>query len=207
METILRNIALGVSLAAPLGPSGVAVISSGLRRGFLAAFLTGLGVTLADGTYLLLVHFGLSSFMTRSVVRVVFLLLGALVLLYLGAQSIREAGRGVDLRVETEPPTGNPIVVGYLINVSNPIAIVWWVGVFGALLGTSGEGSRLVALLVSSTILLGILLWHSTVSLLSHWGSRFLTANILQVISVIAGVALILFGLRFAYESVSSLGG
>ena len=57
MDLVLRNILLGISLAAPIGPSGVAVIQNGLRR----AFLTGLGVTLADATYLLVVFFGISS--------------------------------------------------------------------------------------------------------------------------------------------------
>ena len=61
MDLVLRNILLGISLAAPIGPSGVAVIQNGLRRGFRRAFLTGLGVTLADATYLLVVFFGISS--------------------------------------------------------------------------------------------------------------------------------------------------
>ena len=52
MNEIVRNILLGLSLAAPLGPSSVAVIQNGLKWGFRRAFLTGTGVTLADTTYL-----------------------------------------------------------------------------------------------------------------------------------------------------------
>ena len=53
MDLVLRNILLGTSRAAPIGPSVVAVIQNGLRRGFRRAFLTGLGVTLAAGLVLL----------------------------------------------------------------------------------------------------------------------------------------------------------
>lgn len=48
MNELLGNILPGLSLAAPIGPSGLAVIQNGLRHGFWRAFLTGLGVTLAD---------------------------------------------------------------------------------------------------------------------------------------------------------------
>ena len=34
MDLVVRNILLGISLAAPIGPSGVAVIQNGLGRGF-----------------------------------------------------------------------------------------------------------------------------------------------------------------------------
>ena len=53
MDLVVRNVLLGISLAAPIGPSGVAVIQNGLGRGFRRGFLTGLGVTLAAGLVLL----------------------------------------------------------------------------------------------------------------------------------------------------------
>src|SRR5665648_151221 len=97
MTDLLRNILLGISLAAPIGPAGLAVIQAGLRHGFLRAFITGLGVTLADTTYLLLVFFGLSGLIGIPLVKVLIWSLGALVLIYLGVQSIRDAFHRVDL--------------------------------------------------------------------------------------------------------------
>ena len=135
MGDLIRNILLGISLAAPIGPSGVAVIQNGLTRSFLRAFITGVGVTMADATYLLLVYFGLSSFISIPLIKILIWALGALVLLYLGAQSLREAAQSVDLDRAMVPATRNPLLVGYLVNISNPIAIVWWLGVFGSLLG------------------------------------------------------------------------
>ena len=208
MGNIVRNVILGISLAAPIGPSGVAVIQNGLRQGFLRAFLTGVGVTMADATYLLIVYFGLSSLVSLPLVKVLIWALGALVLLYLGYQSLREAGRQMDLETTSISMTRNPLLVGYLVNISNPIAVVWWVGIFGALLGTSASGTaKMRTLFSSSTILIGILLWHSTMSLLTHWGKRFLNETTAKCISIIAGIALVLFGLRFAYYVIFTVFG
>lgn len=203
MNDVIRNVLLGISLAAPIGPSSLAVIQNGLRRGFLRAFLTGIGVTLADTTYLLVVFFGLSGFMRFPLVKGLIWTLGALVLLYLGSQSIREALRKFDLERATVSTTGNPLWVGYLVNISNPLAIVWWVGIFGSLIGSSAvSNAKLYALMSSSTILVGILAWHFTMSLLTHWGKRFLNEMTAKYIFVIAGFALVLFGIRFAVNAI-----
>ena len=89
VNDILRNILLGITLAIPLGPASLAVIQTGLRAGFLRAWMTGIGVTLADTTYLLVVYFGLSGFMGIPAVKIAVWMLGALVLFYLGWQSLR----------------------------------------------------------------------------------------------------------------------
>jgi L-lysine exporter family protein LysE/ArgO len=213
MPIVLRNILLGISLAAPIGPAGVAVIQGGLRGGFWRAFATGLGVTLADTTYLLLVFFGLASFISIPAVKVLVWLFGAGVLIYLGVASILSARRGVDIpavpALEGKAlPERNPFLTGYLVNISNPLAIVFWVGIYGSLLGTSmGGESRLQALLLSASILVGILIWHTTASVLSHWGRRFLNAGWIKGISIAAGVILILFGVRFgAYATILLFG-
>jgi threonine/homoserine/homoserine lactone efflux protein len=206
MGEIIRNILLGISLAAPLGPSGVAVIQNGLQKGFVRAFLTGLGVTMADATYLLIVFFGVSSFISIPVVKVLIWTLGASLLLYLGFQNIRGGARRLDLLDKPLTASRNPLLIGYLINISNPIAVIWWLGIYGALLGVTTTGSaRMSSLLLSSTILVGILIWHSSMSLLTHWGRRFVNERTIEIISLIAGIVLALFGLRFAYFAISTI--
>jgi len=201
--TVLRNIVLGITLAAPIGPAGVAVIQNGLRHGFTRAFFTGLGVTMADATFLLVVFFGLSHFLESTIVKVTIFCFGAAVLLYFGYRSIRGAKANFDLEGDTVATARNPFLVGYLVNASNPISVVWWSGVFGSLLSeTFGGTTRLMSLAYSATILIGILLWHASMSILTHWGRRFLNERLTRAVSVIAGLALVLFGIRFGYNGL-----
>jgi threonine/homoserine/homoserine lactone efflux protein len=206
VDEIIQNILLGIALAAPIGPAGVAVIQSGLRWGFRRAFLTGLGITTADLTYMLVVYFGLSGFIQIEWVKIAIWSMGALVLFYLGVQSIRDGGRKIDFEGTSVATARNPFLVGYLVNISNPIAVVFWLGIFGSLIGSvesAGSGSE--ALLRGLSILIGILSWHTTMSALTNWGKRFVNDKTARVISIIAGVALIGFGLRFAYNALSAL--
>jgi threonine/homoserine/homoserine lactone efflux protein len=220
LRNILRNILLGITLAIPIGPASLAVIQTGLRAGFLRAWLTGIGVTLADTTYLLVVYFGLSAFMGIPAVKVIVWILGALVLFYLGWQSLRglwASSRKRDFlsvsqdgEVLPDRGTGrNPLLVGYLVNISNPIAVVFWAGIYGSLIGAAvaAGGDKSDALISGAAILLGILSWHTTTSFLSHWGRRLLNEKIARIISAIAGVVLILFGLRFAWNAITALLG
>jgi L-lysine exporter family protein LysE/ArgO len=220
MNEILRNILLGIMLAIPIGPASLAVIQTGLRSGFLRAWLTGIGVTLADTTYLLVVYFGLSGLMGIPEVKVVVWILGALVLFYLGWQSLRGLwtparktdflNAGQDGESISGRDTGrNPLLVGYLVNISNPIAVVFWAGIYGSLIGAVAAtgGDKTDALFSGAAILLGILSWHTTTSFLSHWGKRLLNEKIARYISAFAGVALILFGLRFAWNAIMALSG
>ncbi len=206
MNDVLGNFLLGISLAAPLGPSGVTIIQTGLRHGFLKAWITAMGVTMADATYLLIVYFGLARFVQLLSVKVALWTLGAVVLSMLGYRSIREGLRSSSIERNYASGKRPPLMVGYLVNISNPIAVVWWLAVFGSILGMTPEGTpRISALTSGSTILLGIFLWHSFLSALTTWGRRFLTDRLTSAISLVAGIALILFGLRFGYSAISAV--
>lgn len=206
MKENLQNIILGISLAAPLGPSGIAVIKTGLKHGFVKAFLTGVGVTLADATYLFIVFFGLSYFIDIPIIKILIWSFGSLVLIYLGVQSIKESTQIRSFNKSEVKTSKNPFIVGYAINISNPLAVVWWVGVFGSILGASSAGiSRTNSLLNSSTILIGILIWHSSMSLLTHWGKKYINSTMMKYVSVIAGLALAGFGIKFGYNAIITL--
>jgi len=206
MDEFLKNFLLGVMLAAPIGPAGVAVIQTGLRRGFQRAFWTGLGITSADLTYMLVVYFGLAGVIALPMVKILIWTMGALVLFYLGYLSIRDSGRKLDFSAAKAPSTRNPFLVGYLINISNPIAVVFWLGIFGSLIGVNGAAAAGIgALLRGLSILAGILAWHTSMAILTHWGQRFVNEKSARIISIVAGIALIGFGLRFGYYALEAL--
>lgn len=203
MLDVIQNIILGISLAAPVGPVNVEVIKRGLKHGFFPAFLLSLGAASADTTYLLLIYFGLSNFINIPMVKTSIWIFGAIVLLYLGYQSIKEYFEKLDLEKSKVKTRRNSFAAGYMITISNPMTIVWWLGVFGAILSSTIQTvTKTTALLNSLTIIVGVVLWFFALSILLHWGKRFVNEKTMRCISIITGLILIGFGLYFGYNAV-----
>lgn len=203
MLDIIQNVILGISLAAPVGPVNVEVIRRGLKHGFFPAFILSLGAASADATYSLLVYFGLSNFINVPVVRAAIWVFGAVVLIYLGWQSTKEYFKKIDLEKSKVKTSRNSFVAGYLITTSNPMTIIWWLGVFGAILSSTAQMvTRTTALFNNFVIIVGVMLWFFVLSILLHWGKKFVNEKTMRYISVIAGLVLIGFGLYFGYSAV-----
>lgn len=197
---------MGITLAAPIGPASVTVIQGGLSYGFRRAFLTGLGVTFADLTYMLVAYLGLARFIETPAVKVGVWTLGAAALIYLGVQSLREGGQRFDFDRTASPPNRPPFLVGFVANASNPLAVLFWLGIFGSLISSPAGAARGPGALGQGlAILAGILSWHTFTSVLTNWGKRYVNERSARVIAIVAGAALVLFGLRFGYQALMTL--
>jgi len=201
--SLVQNVLLGLSLAAPIGPVNLEIIRRGLNTGFKQAFLTGLGAMSADFTYLTLIFFGLVSFLKIPSIKIGFALAGSFILMYLGLTSLRNFLR------EKKPDEDskqlflkNAYAAGYVVTLSCPITFVWWTGVFGALLASqTGTPTNFSAYLSCLTILLGCFIWVVFLSTALHWGRKIVNEKLIRIISLIAGMFLIGFGLSFLYRS------
>jgi threonine/homoserine/homoserine lactone efflux protein len=206
MTDIIRNIILGISLAAPIGPVNIEVIRRGLNFGFFPAFLLSIGAASADTTYLLLIYFGLSSFIKVPIIKTLIWIFGGFVLIYLGYQSIKNFKVKVKLNKSVPKIGKNSFITGYLITISNPMTIVWWIGVFGSILGTSIYNvSKTIALLNSLTIIIGVILWFFILSLVLHWGKSVFKEKHIKYVNLTAGIILVGFGLYFLYNAAFSV--
>src|SRR5687767_10924816 len=86
--SFLKGCAIGLSIAAPVGPIGVLCIRRSLADGARIGFFTGLGAAVADAFYGAVAAFGLtiiSSFLTER--QTALRLIGGAFLLYLGIKT------------------------------------------------------------------------------------------------------------------------
>ncbi|RPI30346.1 MAG: lysine transporter LysE [Chloroflexota bacterium] len=202
MNNILQNIILGITLAAPVGPASIAIIKSGLQGGFFSAIKTALGVITADVTYIFVAYFGLASFITIPLVKTLILAFGMVVLAYLGFQTIRGALSKKEITITERPVRRNSFFEGFAVNISNPMAVVWWLGLIGSILATSTQAATNgSALLYALTVVIGIMLWHTGLSVFSHFSKRLFSSTILKYISIASGIVLFGFALRFGYNA------
>ena len=202
--TLVQNILLGLSLAAPIGPVNLEIIKRGLNSGFQQAFLTGAGAMCADTTYLILIFFGLTSFLNFAFMKIFLGIAGSIILIYLGMISAKEFFRKADA-TENKPHRlfKTSFVTGYVLAISSPMTIVWWTGVFGALLAAQTHTQTTISAFFSClSILLGCFLWVFSLAAALHWGKKIINEKITRFISFFAGLFLILFGIYFLYRAV-----
>ncbi|MDM5188059.1 LysE family transporter [Bacillus sp. DX4.1] len=208
ISTIVSYLLLGVSLSAPVGPINVAQINKGMKNGFLSAWLVGVGAMSADIIMMLLIYFGVSVYLTTPIAKLTIWVFGFFTLLYLGYESIKDASKKVENQGvgEREHPMKS-FVSGFLIAISNPLNIVFWIGIYGAVLTSAiGTVGKEQALYYSITIFVGIMIWDLFMATSIHFGRRFVNDRIMKWISVFAGVVLVGFGMYFGYEAVRGIG-
>lgn len=194
---------MGLTLAAPIGPVNLEIIKRGLRAGVKQAFLTGAGAMSADTTYLILIFFGLASFLNMPFMKIILGIAGSVILIYLGAVSAKDSFRksAADVK-QTRRLFNNSFATGYVLAISSPMTIVWWTGVFGALLASQTHTqTNLAAFFSCLSILLGCFLWVLFLACALHWGKKIINEKITRLISFVAGIFLIGFGIYFLYRT------
>ena len=199
----MQNILLGLSLAAPIGPVNLEIIKRGLNSGFKQAILAGVGAMCADTTYLVLIFFGLTSFFNFAFMKLLLGVGGSLILIYLGGVSVKEYFKANTVE-NKQRNFSSSFIAGYALAISSPMTIVWWTGVFGALLAaqTHTQTTTISAFFSCLSILLGCFLWVFFLSASLHWGKKIINEKLTRLVSLFAGCFLIVFGIYFLYRAV-----
>ncbi|MBO1513607.1 LysE family transporter [Metabacillus bambusae] len=206
MNIIFSYIFLGLSLAAPIGPVNAAQLDKGIKGGFFNAWLVGLGATIADLFYMLLVYLGLVNFLEIPFIKSFLWIFGFFVLVYTGMESLLGAGKITIQNQRAKVTYSRSFMSGFFMSLANPLTIMFWLGIYGSVLAnavTSYSTNQLI--LYSSAIIIGLLIWDFTMACVASTFRRFLTNQLLITISVISGLSLIGFGLYFGYQAFNLL--
>ncbi|MGB5213305.1 MAG: LysE family translocator [Anderseniella sp.] len=113
------------------GPDFVAVVRSSMSRGTVAGLLTTVGVTIGLGFYASLSLLGLSAILLEYqwlawAVRIC----GGCYLAYLGLKLILTRPATISIDDTAVKNSGNPLIFGFLVTLTNPKAIVLFTSVF-----------------------------------------------------------------------------
>lgn len=203
----LAFIVLGFSLSIPVGAITIEMLKRGLRNGFMHAWFVGVGGMSADVLLMLLIYFGLANVLTGAIAQTAMWCFGFLVLVYLGISSIRDAFQSSEMQ-PSEHEGGSlagAFTSGFIIAITNPINIVFWIGIYGSVLATLKMAMGSEMLLRSSAIFIGIAIWDLVLAGIVHYGKAFTGQRFMKWFSVAAGVVLIGFGLSFGWMALQNL--
>jgi L-lysine exporter family protein LysE/ArgO len=206
VAVFLSYVLLGLSLAAPIGPVNAAQLDKGIKHGFLSSWLVGVGAFVADGIYMVAVYIGVVNFLETSFMQTFLWLFGSFVLIYSGVESIVSAGPQISRTNKIREPLYKSFLSGFFISISNPLTILFWLGIYGSVLAkTAATSSQEQLILYSLAIFLGLLIWDVTMAGISSSFKKFFTDKIITAISVVSGLSLIGFGFYFGFEAIKLL--
>lgn len=207
MSVFFSYILLGLSLSAPVGPINAAQLDKGIRFGFMNAWLVGLGGMIADAIFMLLIYFGVAQFVDTPLMKTFLWLFGFFVLMYTGVESIINSDKLTENKDGPSYETrGKSFRTGFFMAASNPLNILFWLGIYGSILAqTSSKYGTAQLLLYSAAIFLGITIWDITMAGIATGARKWFNSTILKMVSVVAGLVLIGFGIYFGIQAVQLL--
>ena len=204
MHTVLRGVILGLSITAPIGPTNVELIRRGTREGPRATIAFWLGVMVALVLYLLLVVLGLSFLTESHVFNTLLTSLGVIVLAYLAYNSIKDFFVGREVDTEEQAGGNKHFVPGIVLTMSNPAVLLLWTGIMGADLAAS-RASMGQGLLLSLGIMIGVASFFVILTIVIYYGRRLLRRRYLRYVSLVAGIVLLFFCVKFGYGLLRQL--
>jgi len=195
LAPLLASIALGVAIAAPIGPVNLICVRRTLTTGWPLGFASGLGAALADGAFaaiaaggiglvpaLLSAHFGELQ-LVGGIALVVIGIATALAPLPAAPQAAATAAGVRGLAAAS--------VSTFLLTLANPVPLLSLAVAFAAL---EFEGVRGSATARVAGVLAGSLLWWLALASVIGWARGRIATEWLRLVNPLAGAAIALFG-------------
>ena len=196
-----QGVAIGISVAAPIGPMALLCISRTLVRGRLTGFISGLAAATVDLLYASVGAFGLgavSSLMLRQ--QFWLRLLGGSYLLYLAVVTFRQVPKQVDMAQTNQQGLLMVFVSTVGLNLANPLTIMPFFAMFaGAGFSTGNDRMSAVAIVVG--VFVGASSWWL---FLSAFCSAFRTQFGLRRLRVINRLSALAIGAFALYSLCTS---
>jgi len=204
VTALLAGFGAGFMVSMQLGPLSLFLIRSTLRGTVAIGLAIGAGIAIVDALYAAAGAAGAAPVLSIDSVRTVFGLVGAVVLVALGARTLWSAFR-VRLGAETEAEVASPrraFATSLAATASNPLTIASWAAVFAAA-STAGIASNTdSAVAFVGGVGLGSMAWVTLLALGVSAARARVGPRLLRTLDAAAGSAIVAFGGLLAWRTL-----
>lgn len=196
MVALFQGIQLGILIFFLVGPIFILILEETIKNGKKAALMLAAGLWISDGSFALLAHFGLHTFLVDQDIDYRWGFIAAFILIIVGISSIKNKKS-----INTENKirfvrSGNLFLKGFLINTFNPFVLLFWLGVATQVDYETESSTQLFYIGLFFTVVSGDLLKI----VFANKISQKLKPSHLANIRAIGGILLIIFGLVMIYR-------
>jgi threonine/homoserine/homoserine lactone efflux protein len=194
LNFFLKGLAIGLSIAAPVGPIGVLCIRRSLAHGAKIGFATGMGAATADAAYGAIAGFGLTAISGFLIDQRLWLgLIGGVFLCYLGIRTFvsKPAERTTEAQSRGLFSAYSSTLV---LTLTNPMTILSFVAVFAGF-GLAASPNYTAASTLVLGVFLGSALWWLLLSIGTGALRARISSNWMQTVNRLSGSVIFAFGL------------
>ena len=130
LDTIIKGISLGIVVAIMVGPVFFFILNTSIKRGFIHAVYTAIGVMLSDAFFISLAYFGSSVILYLDRHENAAGIVGGIVIMIFGCYLIFSEAKikGESLVMDENPhPFWVFIAKGFMLNSVNPSVLLFWI--------------------------------------------------------------------------------
>ncbi|TCN01516.1 L-lysine exporter family protein LysE/ArgO [Paenibacillus sp. BK033] len=206
----IQGFLFSLSLCLDLGMVNVAIIKTGVERGFKPSFMIGFGSCFGDLTYLALALVGFSFILEITPVRWSLWIAGTVVLLLLAYKMAKESlhPRMIDWQAREADEGQRPkrrladFMFGLGAALSSPTVMLWFVASAGPIVAeVHGDSRYAIALFIAGFFTAG-LLWSLGMAYLSGRAGKALGAKFVRVISFFSALLFVYFAIRVFWSGL-----
>ena len=218
IQVIISGFVLGLTLAVLIGPSFFSLLQTSVHRGFKVGMYVAFGIFLSDFTLVSLSFLGVSQIISGDKYRILFGLIGGLILIGYGAYTFRRKitydeaieetkEEEEDVKFSKKIKAPKPIlyiIKGYFLNLINPFLLIFWVGVMSFVTAeyNNSKNKFLDILLFFGTALATVFSTDLLKCFVANQIKRFLKPKILSVLTHGLGIALCIFGVYLIVKTL-----
>jgi threonine/homoserine/homoserine lactone efflux protein len=202
MSDFLQGLGFGLILQVSVGPVCIAVLHQGLSQGFRQAWAMAWGAALVDALYIVLSVLGVSALFQIGPARMAIGLAGAGLLLFFGLRYLRAPAQTA--RVEASSASlGRSFAYGVGLTLTNPLTILFWVGVLGAMMSTRTFNQPGGIVFFAMGCVVATLFFLTGVALAGHLLEQVLDERLALWLNRAVGLFLIGFAVKLAADLLS----
>ena len=203
LDQILAIVSVTVLAMVSPGPDMVLVLRNTFVSGRRAGLQTSMGILSGNLVHITYCVLGIGLLISQSIIAFSTLkYAGAAYLIYLGIMSFRSGAMTLDTNdIEGRRPDRTWFVQGFVNNLLNPKATLFYLGVFTVVI-TQDTSASAMLLLIFSMMLVSASFWLFFVCTLDRPTIREFIERSQQTVNRIFGVLLLLLGMRVAMAAI-----
>ncbi len=198
LQVILQGMLIGFAYSAPIGMQNLYIFNNALSNRLSKAFLYASVIWLVDAVFSLIAFLGVGTLiMQNDFIKLAVMLIGGLIVSYLGGTIIRTANAIQLNTIEQATMLGKVFVTALVLSFGNPQALIDGSLMLGALRGTLADREVMP---FYGGVILATAIWFTGITLAFNILRDRLSKRFLVWINLISGFIVLLYGLHLILE-------